>query len=54
MEGKPGEVTVVIRFESKEAMRGWYESPEYQAAVHYRIDNTEGHAALCDGIASPA
>ena len=32
VEGKPAPVTVVIRFESKEAARGWYDSPEYQAA----------------------
>jgi uncharacterized protein (DUF1330 family) len=50
VEGKPAAVTVVIRFELKEAMRGWYESPEYQAAVHYRLDNSEGLAVLCDGL----
>ena len=30
VEGQPGAVTVVLKFSSKEALRGWYDSPEYQ------------------------
>ena len=47
-EGSPAPVTVVLRFDSKQAARGWYESPEYQAVVHHRLDNTEGFAVFCD------
>jgi uncharacterized protein (DUF1330 family) len=54
VEGAPAPVTIVIRFDSKEAFRGWYDSPEYQAALPHRLDNTEGHSVLCDGIAGPA
>jgi uncharacterized protein (DUF1330 family) len=54
VEGKPAEVTVVIRFESKEAMRGWYDSPEYQAAVPHRLNNSEGFSVLCDGLPARA
>ncbi len=54
VEGQPAPVTIVIRFESKDAARGWYESPEYQAVVHYRLDNTEGFGVFCDGAARPA
>jgi uncharacterized protein (DUF1330 family) len=50
LEGKPAPRTVIIRFESKEAARGWYESAEYQAIVHYRLDSSEdGIVVICDG-----
>src|ERR1700736_4988589 len=52
-EGAPGHVTVVLRFESKEAARAWYESGEYQAAKQIRTDNTEGVAVICDGFVMP-
>lgn len=42
LEGKPGSVTVVIKFESPEALSAWYRSPEYQRIVHLRTDNSEG------------
>lgn len=48
VEGNPAPVTIIIRFESKEAFRSWYESPEYQAALPYRLDNTEGSSVICD------
>jgi len=53
IEGSPGTVTVVLRFESKEAARAWYESEAYQAAKPLRTSNTEGTAVLCDGIVTP-
>ena len=42
LEGKPGSVTVVIRFASKESLNTWYHSPEYQQIKHLRTDNSEG------------
>lgn len=50
-EGSPAPVTVVIRFDSKEAAQRWYHSTEYQAVVHHRVDNTAGFAVLCDAYA---
>jgi uncharacterized protein (DUF1330 family) len=47
LEGAPGKITVVLRFESKEAARAWYDSPEYQVALPIRTANTEGIAMLC-------
>ena len=47
-EGSPGRVTIVIRFESASAAQGWYESPEYQAIVHHRTDNSEGSLVICE------
>ena len=50
IEGSPRDVTVVLRFESKDAARAWYESEGYQAAKPLRTSNTEGVAVLCDGF----
>ena len=53
-EGTPGHVTVVLRFESKEAARAWYDSSEYQAAKKIRTANAEGVAVICDGLVMPS
>ncbi len=42
LEGKPGSVTVLVKFESKEALYAWYNSPEYQEIIRLRTDNSEG------------
>jgi uncharacterized protein (DUF1330 family) len=52
-EGKPGQVTVVLRFDSKEAARAWYESAAYQTAKAIRVTNSDGVAVICDGFATP-
>lgn len=49
LEGPGGQVSVVLRFASKAAAVAWYESPQYQAIVHLRTDNTEGTAAIAEG-----
>ena len=48
LEGSPAPVTVVLRFDSKEAAKRWYESPDYRAIVHNRLDNTVGFGVLCE------
>lgn len=53
VEGAPGLMTVVLKFPSKEAVRGWYDSPEYQAIVHLRTDNTEGFVVFADEFVMP-
>ena len=53
-EGSPGEVTVVLRFESKDAARAWYDSEAYQSIKHLRTSNAEGIAVLCDGFTMPS
>lgn len=52
VEGNPGPRTVILRFASKEAARSWYESADYQAVLHHRLDNSEGIGVLCDALAS--
>ena len=49
LEGSAGQVTVVLRFATKAAAKAWYESPEYQAIRHLRMDNTEGIGVIAEG-----
>ena len=51
MEGAPpGPQTVILKFESTEAVKAWYESPEYQAALPKRLAATEGFAVLSQSM----
>ena len=51
MEGTPpGPQTVIVKFESSEAAKAWYESPEYQAALPKRLEATEGFAVLSQSM----
>ena len=53
IEGAPNAVTVILKFASKAAAMAWYNSPEYQAIKHHRIDNTEGTAVVVDQWVAP-
>lgn len=46
LEGAPGSITVVIRFESKEALDSWYRSPEYLTIIGLRTENSTGIAVV--------
>jgi uncharacterized protein (DUF1330 family) len=48
LEGEPNHVTVILEFVSEQAALAWYASPEYQAIVHLRTDNSEGTVVLVD------
>ena len=51
MEGvSPGPQTVIIKFESTEAAKAWYESAEYQAVVGKRLSATEGFSVLSQSM----
>ncbi|MCE2391077.1 MAG: DUF1330 domain-containing protein [Proteobacteria bacterium] len=45
-----GPRTVIVEFESEEAFRAWYDSPEYQQAVKLRIASTRSTAAVIHGL----
>jgi uncharacterized protein (DUF1330 family) len=49
LEGSAGQVTVVLRFATKALARAWYQSPEYQAIIRLRTDNTAGVSAIAEG-----
>jgi uncharacterized protein (DUF1330 family) len=54
VEGQPQPVTAVLRFDSKEAARRWYESAEYQAIRPLRAESAEGTVMrLVDGFVMP-
>ncbi|MCX7864454.1 MAG: DUF1330 domain-containing protein, partial [Novosphingobium sp.] len=49
LEGKAPDGVVMLEFESVEAARAWYESPEYQAAVVHRLRCGDWTAFIVDG-----
>lgn len=53
IEGNPGAITVVLRFPSMEALRGWYDSPEYQQIIALRTDNTQGGLVFANEFVMP-
>ena len=51
IEGSPpGPQTVVIKFESTEKAKAWYESAEYQAVVNKRLEATEGFSVISQSM----
>lgn len=53
VEGSPGAVSVVLKFPSMEALRGWYDSSEYQNIITRRTDNTEGSVIFANEFVMP-
>lgn len=51
IEGKPpGPQTVIVKFESSEAAKAWYDSAAYQEALPKRLAATEGFAVLSQSM----
>jgi uncharacterized protein (DUF1330 family) len=46
----PGAQTVIIKFESTDAAKAWYNSDEYQAVVGKRLAATEGFAVISQSM----
>ncbi len=46
----PGPQTVIVKFESADAARRWYQSPAYQAVVGKRLASTTGFAVLSQSM----
>jgi len=49
-----GQRTVVLEFDSVEAARNWYTSPDYQAVVGLRHAAADSDAVIVAGIETPA
>lgn len=47
--GEPGRI-VVIEFPDQARARAWYNSPEYQAILPLRTNNSSGRLVLVDGV----
>ncbi|QJU59417.1 DUF1330 domain-containing protein [Sphingomonas sp. AP4-R1] len=54
LEGAPMEGAVILAFPDEAAARGWYESPEYQAARAHRLKGAEYRFFLIAGVDEPA
>lgn len=48
-----GTRTVVLEFDSVEAARNWYKSPEYQAIIGERHASADANAAIVSGFEMP-
>ncbi|HBZ70959.1 MAG TPA: DUF1330 domain-containing protein [Deltaproteobacteria bacterium] len=46
----PGSQTVIVKFESTDAAKAWYLSPEYQAVVGKRLAATKGFAVISQSM----
>ncbi len=51
IEGEPpGPQTVILKFDSTEAAKAWYNSEEYQAVVGKRLAATSGFAVIAQSM----
>ena len=50
VEGSPEPVIVIVEFESVEAARRWYDSPQNTEIKDLRISTTQGWLAIANGI----
>jgi len=49
LEGQPaGTRVIVVKFESEESFRAFYDSAEYQRVIGKRLDATDGFAILAE------
>jgi uncharacterized protein (DUF1330 family) len=46
----PGKRTVILQFDSADAARAWYESPDYQAAASLRQAGANCNGVILPGI----
>ncbi len=49
LEGEPVDGIAILSFSSMAAARAWYASPEYQAALPYRLQGSTGRMYLVEG-----
>ena len=48
-----GSRTIILEFDSVEAARTWYRSPEYQAVIGQRHTSGKSNAAILEGFEMP-
>jgi uncharacterized protein (DUF1330 family) len=42
--------TVIVEFQTREAFRAWYDSPEYQAILPMRLEAAPGTLIVANGL----
>lgn len=50
LEGDPVDGVVIAKFETMEAAKAWYFSPEYQAALPHRLKGADYRVFLTEGL----
>lgn len=50
LEGEAVDGIVIVRFESYDAARTWYESAEYKEAMKHRLAGADYRVMLVDGV----
>ncbi|MDQ0466088.1 uncharacterized protein (DUF1330 family) [Caulobacter ginsengisoli] len=50
LEGPPAEGTVVLKFDSVDAARAWYDSPAYQEALVHRLKGADYRVIIVEGV----
>ncbi len=50
LEGPAPDGIVILKFESVEDARAWYDSPEYQAALPHRLRGADYRAVIVEGL----
>ena len=48
----PGHL-IIIEFPDRQQMRGWYDSPAYQAILPLRTDNSHSDVIMVEGVEHP-
>ena len=50
LEGPAPDGTIILQFPTMADARAWYNSPEYQAALPYRLNASQYRAFLVEGL----
>lgn len=50
LEGDPVDGVVVVHFDTYEAAKEWYESPEYREAIKHRLAGADYQLILVEGV----
>lgn len=50
LEGPAPDGTIILQFPTMKDAKAWYDSPEYQAALPYRLNASEYRAFIIEGL----
>lgn len=50
LEGEPPDGAVILRFDTVEEARDWYNSPQYQAVVPLRLKSADYRSFIIEGL----
>lgn len=50
LEGQDAEAVAILQFESRDAIKAWYNSPAYQEALQHRLKGADYRLLIVDGL----